>query len=291
MKKSVIIGAAGVAHVGIGFNQPLAVICGPCVIESREHLLRHADAISAIARKLKLPLIFKSSYDKANRTSGSSFRGLGIDDGLESLATVRREFGIPVVTDVHSESEAQKAGEVVDLLQIPAFLCRQTDLLQAAGQTGRPVLVKKGQFLAPDDMKFAAEKVGSLNGGNVLLCERGTCFGYRDLVVDMRALVIMRGLGYPVVFDATHSVQCMGGAGGSSSGNREYVPVLARAAVATGIDALFLESHEFPDQAPSDGPNMVPLGNLELLLRQLSALHQSVREISSLTSATDSLRP
>ena len=269
----------GQPPVSVGGGQPLALICGPCVIESRESSLFHAAEIAKIARRSGVPLIFKSSYDKANRTSLSGFRGLGLDEGLKVLGEVRSEIGVPVVTDVHSEEEAIAAAGVVDLLQIPAFLCRQTNLLLAAGSTGCPVMIKKGQFLHPADMAYAVDKVFSTGNENVLLCERGTCFGYRELVVDFRSLAVMRALGQPVVFDATHSVQIMGGALGASGGNREFVPLLARAAVAAGVDAVFLECHEQPEKALSDGPNMVPLADLEKLLGVLKALDEKSREM------------
>jgi 2-dehydro-3-deoxyphosphooctonate aldolase (KDO 8-P synthase) len=255
----------------IGDDSSLCLILGPCVIESREHLLRHASGIVAmISEYPNLKLVFKSSYDKANRTSGAGFRGLGIDEGLSLLEEVRKEFNVPVITDVHSPEDVKSAASVVDILQIPAFLCRQTDLLVAAGSTGKTTLIKKGQFLHPSDMKFAAEKVKLSGSENILLCERGACFGYRDLVVDFRSFSIMRDAGFPVVFDATHAVQVMGGASGSSSGNREYVPALARAALAFGVDGLFLECHESPETAPSDGPNMLPLEVLPNVLKTLS---------------------
>lgn len=261
------------APVQIGGGAPLALIAGPCVIESPEHLMMMAESITAITRELGLPLVFKSSFEKANRTSAHSFRGLGREAGLAALAAVKRRLGVPILTDVHTESDVEVAAGVVDVLQIPAFLCRQTSLLEAAGSTGKCVLIKKGQFLAPEDMRFAAEKVrGAGKGSEVLLCERGACFGYRELVVDFRGLAVMRESGWPVVFDATHSVQVMGGAGGSSGGNRRYVPLLARAAVAAGVDAVFLEVHDNPDAAPSDGPNMLPLTALREVLEDLMAL-------------------
>lgn len=262
-----------IEHLSIGGGSPLALIAGPCVIESAEHLLMMAEAICAVTRDLGIPLIFKSSFEKANRTSVHSFRGLGREAGLSALAAVKDRLGIPVLTDVHTESDVEAAAAVVDVLQIPAFLCRQTSLLEAAGATGRCVLIKKGQFLAPEDMRFAAEKVSGVGkGSEVLLCERGACFGYRELIVDFRGLAVMRESGWPVVFDATHSVQIMGGAGGTSSGNRRYVPLLARAAVAAGVDAVFLEVHDNPDAAPSDGPNMLPLTALRDVLEDLIAL-------------------
>jgi 2-dehydro-3-deoxyphosphooctonate aldolase (KDO 8-P synthase) len=260
--------------LSVGGSTALCVICGPCVIESRDSALDHAKKITDICRSLSLPLVFKSSYDKANRTSLSNFRGIGIREGLAVLAEVREQFNVPVVTDVHSEEEARLAGEVVDVVQIPAFLCRQTDILVAAGRTGKAVLVKKGQFLAPEDMEFAAGKVRAGGSKNVLFCERGSCFGYRNLVVDMRGLAVMRRLGAPVVFDATHSVQVMGGVGGSSGGNRDYVPLLARAAVAAGVNGVFLEAHEKPESALSDGANMISLEQLPILLRDLKQLSE-----------------
>ncbi len=255
----------------IGESAPLAFILGPCVIEGRDFLLDHASEVVKIRQEFpEFNFVFKSSYDKANRTSLNNFRGLGIDEGLKILEEVRRDFEIPVITDVHTEAEVAIASEVVDIVQIPAFLCRQTDLLSAAGKTDKAVLVKKGQFLHPQDMKYAAEKVEEAGGKNILLCERGSCFGYRDLVVDFRGLMLMRELGYPVVFDVTHSVQSMGGAGGKSSGNRKFVEPLARAGVAFGTDALFLECHRSPDGAPSDGPNMITFETLRKLLTDIA---------------------
>ena len=277
---SIKIGGKVGAAVSIGSGAPLAFICGPCVIESRDHAMMIAESLTQVRERLRVPFIYKSSYDKANRTSAESYRGMGIDEGLRILSDVKSAFGCPIVTDVHSPEECRSAASVVDLLQIPAFLCRQTDLLSSAGSTGLPVMIKKGQFLHPTDMKFAAEKVISAGGLGALLCERGTCFGYRDLVVDMRGLKLMRDLGHPVVFDATHSVQQMGGHSGKSGGSREFVPLLARAAVACGVDAVFLETHNDPDSAPSDGPNMIPLNELGALisdLQALSELHLSTR--------------
>lgn len=264
---------AGSAQATFGRGCPLVAICGPCVIESREHCLDHARRIRDIAAAVGLPLIFKSSYDKANRTSLGGFRGVGLEAGLDILAEVREAVGVSVVTDVHSPEEAIAAAKVVDLLQIPAFLCRQTDLLIAAGGTGKPVMVKKGQFLHPSDMGFAVEKVVSSGQGGVIVCERGACFGYRELVVDFRSLEMLHEHGCPVVFDATHSVQSMGGASGRSGGARQYVPGLARAAAASGVDGVFLECRENPSEGPSDGPNMVSLKDLEPLLEDLRVLH------------------
>lgn len=257
----------------------LVLIAGPCVIENRDSALRHAEAISGIASKLSLPYIYKSSYDKANRTSLLSYRGLGIELGLVILQEVKTQFGIPVLTDVHSVAEVPMVAEVADILQIPAFLCRQTDLLTEAGGAGRIVNIKKGQWMAPRDMKYAAEKVRMAGCQRVLLTERGVSFGYNDLIVDFRSLPIMRELGYPVVFDATHSVQAPGGRSSSSGGTPEFIPALARAAVAVGIDGLFMEVHENPAEAKSDAAIQFPLEKLEKLLQQLVVLHEAGREI------------
>lgn len=273
MSQIVSIGGGDVAQISVGQGQPLALFCGPCVIESREHALEHAAEISKTATSVGIPLIYKSSYDKANRTSVGSFRGVGLEEGLEILLEVRRKYRLPVVTDVHSPDEALAAAKVADVIQIPAFLCRQTDLLVAAGNSGKPVLVKKGQFLHPDDMEFCVGKIKSTGNSQVMLCERGTSFGYRELIVDMRSFEMMRQTEMPVVFDATHSVQIIGGAQGKSSGRSEFVSILARAAVAAGVDGVFVESHKDPAHAPSDGPNMIDLARLPALLRDLKALH------------------
>lgn len=256
---------------------PLTIIAGPCVIESRELTLRIAEECRRITTELQLPFIFKASFDKANRTSGDSYRGVGMDEGLAILDDVRRDLGVPVTTDVHLPDQAVPVAQVCDLLQIPAFLARQTDLLLAAAATGKPINVKKGQFMAPADMQFVLEKLRSAHAAGVLLCERGTFFGYGRLVNDMQSLPLMRSFGVPVVFDATHSVQQPGGALGATGGNREMVAPLARAAVAVGVDAVFLETHPQPDRSPSDGANMVALENVQELLGQLraiAALHQ-----------------
>ncbi len=260
----------------IGEGHPLALIGGPCVIESEDFTLRMAEEIRTICDRLHIPFIFKSSFDKANRTSVHSFRGHSLDIGLKILQRVKDDVGVPVLTDIHEREQVALVAEVVDVLQIPAFLCRQTDLLLAAAATGRAVNVKKGQFLAPWDMKHVVDKlqVGGADS-RILLTERGTCFGYNTLVVDFRSLPQMRALGYPVVFDATHSVQMPGGQGERSGGQRQFVPHLARAAVAIGVDALFMEIHEDPDNAPSDGPNMVPLAKLEAVLRQVVSIRAS----------------
>lgn len=262
--------------IEVGDGCPLAFIGGPCVIESEDFTLKMADEIRQVCDRLNLPFIFKSSFDKANRTSVNSFRGQAMETGLEILQKVKDKIGVPVLTDIHESQQAAIAAEVVDVLQIPAFLCRQTDLLVAAAETGRTVNVKKGQFLAPWDMKNVVRKLEVSGARNILLTERGTSFGYNTLVVDFRGLPQMRELGYPVVFDATHSVQMPGGQGDKSGGQRQFVPYLARAAAAVGIDALFMEVHENPDIALSDGPNMIPLANLETLLKQIVAVRNSV---------------
>ena len=260
-----------VGDIEIGQDRPLALISGPCQIEGRDHALRTAEALAGICGRLGIPLIYKSSYDKANRSSLGSQRGVGMEEGLGILAAVRDAFGCPVLTDVHLPDHCAPAAEAVDILQIPAFLCRQTDLLLAAGETGAAINVKKGQFLAPWDMANVAAKIASTGNERILLCDRGTSFGYNTLVSDLRGLPTMAATGYPVVFDATHSVQQPGGQGATSGGQREFAPVLARAAVAVGVAAVFVETHEDPDRAPSDGPNMIPLDEMEALLRQLMA--------------------
>ena len=264
-----MVEAVRIGPVSCGGGGPLTIIAGPCVIESRELTLLIAEELKAICGRLGLPLVFKASFDKANRTSGGSFRGVGIDEGLEILRMVGAETGLPTVTDVHLPDQAAAVSQVCDLLQIPAFLARQTDLLLAAAATGKPVHVKKGKFMAPADMQYVVEKLRKAKAAGIMLCERGTFFGYGRLVNDMQALPLMRQFGVPVVFDATHSVQQPGGMGGSTGGNREMVWPLARAAVAVGVDAVFLETHPDPDKSPSDGPNMVPLARVEELLNQL----------------------
>lgn len=255
----------------------LALIAGPCVIESDESCIRHAVQLAEITRKAGFPFVFKSSFDKANRTSHQSFRGPGMDKGLEILARVKRELGVPLLTDIHEVSQAKPVAEVVDILQVPAFLSRQTDLIQAAAATGRVVNIKKGQFLAPWDMKSAIAKVESAGNHHILLTERGVSFGYNNLVSDFRALVVMRGFGYPVIFDATHSVQLPGAGGEHSGGQREFIVPLARAAVAVGVDGIFMEVHEDPDHALSDGVNSLRLDALAGLLTDLKRLHQAIR--------------
>ncbi|MDB9525407.1 3-deoxy-8-phosphooctulonate synthase [Oscillatoria sp. CS-180] len=266
-------------QISVGLGQPLALIGGPCVIESENFTLHMAEQIQQICDRLRIPFIFKSSFDKANRTSLDSFRGHGLDVGLRILDRVRAELGVPVLTDVHESHQVPQVAEFVDVLQIPAFLCRQTDLLVAAAQTGLPVNVKKGQFLAPWDMQAVVEKLEKAGTSKILLTERGTSFGYNTLIVDFRSLPQIRQLGYPVVFDATHSVQMPGGQGRTSGGQRDFVPHLARAAAAIGIDALFMEIHEEPDKALSDGPNMVSLADLELLLKSILQIRKVAGEI------------
>src|SRR3954462_7567845 len=266
--------AAAVVSVGktrFGNTLPLALIAGPCALESRDHALEMASALKEITAKVGIGFVYKTSFVKANRTSAKSNRGIGLDDALPIFAEIRQSLGIPILTDVHESEQCARAAVVVDVLQIPAFLCRQTDLLVAAAATGRAVNVKKGQFLAPWDMKNVLDKLTGAGNPNVLLTERGASFGYNTLVSDMRALPILAQTGAPVVFDATHSVQQPGGQGTSSGGQREFVPVLARAAVAVGVAGLFIETHQDPDRAPSDGPNMVPLREFEGLVKRLMA--------------------
>ena len=263
--------------LSIGDRSALTLIGGPCVIESEDFTLKMAESIAKICDRLDVPFIFKSSFDKANRTSISSFRGQTIDRGLEILQKVKDKVGVPVLTDIHESTQAATVAQVADVLQIPAFLCRQTDLLMAAAATGKAINVKKGQFLAPWDMKNVVNKLEYAGAKNILLTERGTSFGYNALVVDFRSLPQMRELGYPVVFDATHSVQMPGGKGDKTGGQREFVPCLAKAAAAVGIDALFMEIHENPDNAPSDGPNMIPLANLEQILREVISVDRSLK--------------
>jgi len=260
-----------IGNLTIANNLPFTLIAGPCQIESRAHTMEVASALAELSRDLGIGIIYKSSYDKANRTSANAARGIGMAEGLDILASVRDTFGLPVLTDVHDASHCAPAAEAVDVLQIPAFLCRQTDLLLAAGNTGKAINVKKGQFLAPWDMKNVAAKIASTGNENILLCERGASFGYNTLVSDMRSLPIMAETGYPVVFDATHSVQQPGGHGTSSGGDRRFAPVLARAALAVGCAAVFIECHPDPDNAPSDGPNMIPLRDMPALIKQLMA--------------------
>jgi 2-dehydro-3-deoxyphosphooctonate aldolase (KDO 8-P synthase) len=266
-------------HFNAGLDQPLFLIAGPCVIESRQMAFDTAGQIKEICAKLDINFIYKSSYDKANRSSGKSFRGLGMDTGLAILAEVKKQIGVPVLTDVHAEDEIAAVASVVDVLQTPAFLCRQTDFIHACAASGKPVNIKKGQFLAPGDMQHVVAKAKEANAGadTIMVCERGVSFGYNNLVSDMRSLAIMRETGCPVVFDATHSVQLPGGQGASSGGQREFVPVLARAAVAAGISGLFMETHPNPAEALSDGPNAWPLADLPELLETLLELDAAVK--------------
>ncbi|OGW61441.1 MAG: 3-deoxy-8-phosphooctulonate synthase [Nitrospirae bacterium RBG_16_64_22] len=266
--------------VVVGGGGPLALIAGPCVIESEEHAWRMAGRLKETAEREGFPFIFKASYDKANRSSIRSFRGPGLAEGLRILGRIREGLGVPVLSDVHRFEEIGPAAAVLDVIQVPAFLCRQTDFLLEAARTGRTVNVKKGQFMAPWDIGNVVEKIASTGNGKILLTERGASFGYNNLVADMRSLVVLRRTGYPVVFDATHSVQLPGGAGDRSAGDREFAAPLARAAAAVGIDALFLEVHDDPDQALSDGPNMVRLDRLPFLLREVRAVDKALREVS-----------
>jgi len=268
----------------VGLDRPFFLIAGPCVIESEQMALDTAGRLKLLTSELGIPFIYKSSFDKANRSSGTSFRGLGMEKGLEILAKVKREIGVPVLTDIHEIDEIKPVAAVVDVLQTPAFLCRQTDFIRACAQSGKPVNIKKGQFLAPGDMKNVIDKAraaaaeAGLEQDSFMACERGVSFGYNNLVSDMRALAIMRDTGCPVVFDATHSVQLPGGQGTSSGGQREFVPVLARAAVATGIAGLFMETHPNPAEAKSDGPNAVPLNRMKDLLSTLMELDRVVKK-------------
>jgi 2-dehydro-3-deoxyphosphooctonate aldolase (KDO 8-P synthase) len=277
----------------VGLDRPLFLIAGPCVVESEQLQMDVAGRLKEIAAKLGVPFIFKSSYDKANRSSGTSFRGPGLDKGLEILAKVKRELAVPIVTDVHREDEIGAAASVVDVLQTPAFLCRQTDFIRAVAQSGKPVNIKKGQFLAPHDMTNvldkarAAAREAGLSEDRFMACERGVSFGYNNLVSDMRSLAIMRETNAPVVFDATHSVQLPGGQGTSSGGQREFVPVLARAAVAVGIAGIFMETHPNPAEALSDGPNAVPLKHMAALLEQLAELDRAIKSRPLLEQSFD----
>jgi 2-dehydro-3-deoxyphosphooctonate aldolase (KDO 8-P synthase) len=266
-------------HFNVGLNQPLFLIAGPCVIESEQMALDTAGQLKEIALQVDIPFIYKSSYDKANRSSGKSFRGFGLEAGLKILEKVKAQIGVPVLTDVHSEDEIAEVAAVVDVLQTPAFLCRQTDFIHAVARSGKPVNIKKGQFLSPWDMQNVVEKAREVSGSdNIMVCERGASFGYNNLVSDMRSLAVMRNTGCPVVFDATHSVQLPGGQGTVSGGQREFVPVLARAAVAAGISGLFMETHPNPAKALSDGPNAFPLGHLKELLYTLKMLDATIKQ-------------
>ncbi|MFZ4620432.1 MAG: 3-deoxy-8-phosphooctulonate synthase [Bacteroidota bacterium] len=266
-----------VQSIKIGGGNPLALFAGPCVVENRDMILFTAEKVKTISAKFDMPVVFKSSYKKANRTSMTGFVTIGVDEALKILDEVKHTFGMPIVTDIHTAEEVSAAAQVADVLQIPAFLCRQTDLLIAAGKSGRAVNIKKGQFLAPDDMKHPVEKVASTGNTDILVCERGTSFGYHNLVVDMRGLVIMKELGYPVVLDATHSVQLPSGENGKSGGQPEYIFPLSRAGAAVGIDALFVETHPDPSKALSDAASQLPLTRLEELLKQVTAIDKTVK--------------
>jgi 2-dehydro-3-deoxyphosphooctonate aldolase (KDO 8-P synthase) len=267
-----------IGEIRIGKGNPLVIIAGPCVIENEEITFTTARKLKEVCDRLGISFIFKSSFDKANRTSGSSFRGPGIDRGLKILSEVKKKFSIPVISDIHAVDEVRPAAEVLDALQIPAFLCRQTDLILSSSRTGKPVNVKKGQFLAPWDVKHIIEKFTSTGNQNLLLTERGTSFGYNNLIVDFRGFSVIRSFGYPMLFDVTHSLQLPGGEGSSSGGQREYAPSLARAAVATGVDGLFIEVHPDPMKALSDASTMIPLNKIEGLLQQTKTLHDMVRK-------------
>lgn len=276
--KHVTVGDAHVKKVTIGNDLPFVLMAGPCALESKAHAMEMSSALKEMAEKLGIGLIYKTSFDKANRTSLKSKRGIGLDKGLEILAEVREKVGIPIMTDIHTAEQAVQVAKVVDVLQIPAFLCRQTDLLIAAAKTGKPLNIKKGQFLAPWDMANVVSKIEESGNHNAMVCERGVSFGYNTLVSDMRSLPILRATRCPVVFDATHSVQQPGGAGTTSGGQRQFVATLARAAVAVGVAAIFLETHEDPDNAPSDGPNMVYFKHLPALVSMLMQFDQTAKE-------------
>lgn len=269
-------------HFEAGLNQPLFLIAGPCVIESEQLALDTAGQLKEITQKLNIPFIYKSSFDKANRSSSKSFRGLGIEEGLRILSVVKKSIDVPVLTDIHEDTPLNEVASVVDVLQTPAFLCRQTNYIQNVAKCGLPVNIKKGQFLAPWDMKHVVEKAQAVGNQQIMVCERGVSFGYNNLVSDMRSLAIMRDTNCPVVFDATHSVQLPGGQGASSGGQREFVPVLARAAVAVGIAGIFMETHPDPDKALSDGPNAWPLGKMTALLETLKVLDEQVKKVGFL---------
>ena len=265
-----------VGKIELGAKKPLAVIAGPCVIESEKQALYHAEELVRITSRARIPFIYKSSYDKANRTSLDSFRGPGLSKGLEILEKIKKRFGVPILSDVHCKEEIEEAVHILDIIQIPAFLSRQTDLILTAAETGKPVNVKKGQFMAPWDIKHAIEKIERAGNTNIIITERGTTFGYNNLVSDMRSLPIMRKFGYPVIYDATHSVQLPGGCGKASGGQREFVAGLARAAVAIGVDGIFIETHKDPDNALSDGPNMLSLRDFYNTIKQLKCIREAL---------------
>lgn len=278
MTQNVIIGGNDVAKVEFSNDKKFALLCGPCQLEDRDHTLKTAAFLKELCDKLDIDFVYKSSFDKANRSSINTTRGVGLDKGMEILAEVRREIGVPVVTDIHEISQVDAVAEVVDVLQIPAFLCRQTDLVVKAAQTGKVLNIKKGQFMAPWDMGNVLDKAKSTGNNNVMLCERGSTFGYGNLITDMRGLRVMGETGAPVIFDATHSVQMPGAKGGSSGGKREFVEPLARAAAAVGVAGFFMEAHEEPSRAPSDGPNMIPLDKMEGVLRTLKMFDEIAKE-------------
>lgn len=281
MNQRVAIARPAGGEILVANDLPLVFFLGPCQMESRAHALETAFALKEMGEKQGVSVVYKSSFDKANRSSIATQRGIGLDEALPIFAEIREKTGLPVMTDIHEREQCARVAEVVDVLQIPAFLCRQTDLLLAAGQTGRVINVKKGQFLAPWDMKNVAAKIASTGNDKILLCERGASFGYNTLVSDMRSLPIMAATGYPVVFDATHSVQQPGGQGDRSGGQREFVPTLARAAVAVGVAAVFMETHENPDAAPSDGPNMVPLAQMPALIETLMGFDRLAKTLAA----------
>ena len=268
-----------VGEVHFDNHAPFVLIAGPCQMESATHGMEMASALKELTAKLNIPFVFKSSFDKANRTSVNAIRGMGLDAGIQAFADIKSKLGVLCLTDIHEPYQCAVAAEVVDILQIPAFLCRQTDLLLAAGKTGKTVNIKKGQFLAPWDMTNVAEKIKSTGNNNILLTERGTSFGYHTLIVDMRGLSQMKQTGYPVIFDATHSVQQPSSLGGASGGQREFAPILANAAITVGIAGIFIETHEHPDSAPSDGPNMIPLNQMEVMLKNLKALDELAKSL------------
>lgn len=281
MQNTIVPINGGASPLNVANNLPFMLIAGPCVMESRDHILKMAEALKKLTDEKGVGFVFKASFDKANRTSVGGARGLGIDKGLKLFEEVKKTFNVPVITDIHDKEQCATVAEVVDILQIPAFLCRQTDLLEAAAKTGKPLNIKKGQFLAPWDMVNVVKKVESFGNNKIMLCERGASFGYNTLVTDMRGLPTMAKTGYPVIFDATHSCQQPGGQGGSSGGQREFAPVLARAAVAVGVAGVFAETHDNPDQALSDGPNMIPLHEMGQFIDQLKAF-DDVRKNSGL---------
>ncbi len=266
-----------IRNIYLNNELPIVLIAGPCQIESLNHSRKIAEILCKLGQKLNFKIIFKGSFDKANRTSIKSKRGVGIEEGLTILDKIKSEFNCPVLTDVHEPEQCHRASEVTDVIQIPAFLCRQTDLLIAAGKTGKAINIKKGQFLAPTDMKYIAEKISSVGNDNIMLCERGTSFGYNNLVNDFRSIPIMAETGYPIVFDATHSVQLPGNKNGSSGGQRKFVPTLAFAACAVGVAAIFVETHEEPDNAPSDGANMIPLSEMELMMSKIKTIDHLIK--------------